>query len=222
MEEINLKQLFDYFKERILLILIIILSVLVIGSVYSIILKKPMYMSDSTVVLASDNSDYSSNDVTLNKSLVATYSEIIKSRRVVDQVIENLSLDCTTDDLKSRITVSSISNTEIIKIMVEDSDNSLAADVTNEVVKVFSDEVKSIYKLQNVSVVDVAQEESTPYNVNIFKDLIIYILIGAVLAIAIVFLMYYFDTTIKSADEIEERFGLPIFGVVPKVKRKEK
>ena len=222
MEEINLKQLFDYFKERILMVLIIILSVLVVGSIYSILLKTPMYKSNSTVVLVSDNSNYSSSDVSLNKSLVATYSEIVKSRRVVEQVIKNLSLDCSVADLQSRITVSSVSNTEIIKVMVEDKDRSIAADATNEVVKVFTEEIKTIYQLQNVSVVDVAEEVQSPYNVNILKDLIIYILVGVVVAAALVFVMYYFDTTIKSAEEIEERLGLPIFGVIPKVKRKEK
>ena len=107
-------------------------------------------------------------------------------------------------------------------LSASDADKTLAADITDEVVKVFSEEVKSIYKLQNVSVVDVAEEASTPYNINVFKDLAIYTTVGIVLAIGIIFLMYYFDTTIKSADEIEERLGLPIFGVVPKVKRKEK
>ena len=204
------------------MVLIIILSVLVVGSIYSILLKTPMYKSNSTVVLVSDNSNYSSSDVSLNKSLVATYSEIVKSRRVVEQVIKNLSLDCSVADLQSRITVSSISNTEIIKVMVEDKDRSIAADATNEVVKVFTEEIKTIYQLQNVSVVDVAEEVQSPYNVNILKDLIIYILVGVVVAAALVFVMYYFDTTIKSAEEIEERLGLPIFGVIPKVKRKEK
>lgn len=222
MEEINLKQLLDYYKERIMLAFIILLSVLIAGCIFSIIIKKPMYMSDSTVVLVSDNQDYSSSEVALNKSLVSTYSEIIRSRRVIERVIKNLSLDCTEENLKKRITVSSVSNTEIIKIKVEDADKTLAADITDEVVKVFSEEVKSIYKLQNVSVVDVAEEASTPYNINVFKDLAIYTTVGMVLAIGIIFLMYYFDTTIKSADEIEERLGLPIFGVVPKVKRKEK
>ena len=51
--------------------------------------------------------------------------------------------------------------------MVEDKDRSIAADATNEVVKVFTEEIKTIYQLQNVSVVDVAEEVQSPYNVNI-------------------------------------------------------
>lgn len=223
MEEINLHELFDYFKERIMLFLVVLLVAVVCGSFYSVFLKTPLYKSNTTIILVSEdgkttNQSYSSSDVQLNKSLVGTYSEIIKSRKVVEQVIKNLSLESTFAELSSRITVASVNDTEVIKVTVADVDRSTAADVANEIVKVFSEEVKETYQIQNVSVLDEAQEEEYPYNINLIKDLIIYILVGIILGLAIIFVIYYFDTTVKSAEEIEEKFGLPIFGVVPKVK----
>ena len=104
MEEINLKELFDYFKERIIGMLIILLIVVVVGSTYSIFLKEPKYRSTSTIVLVSENGaqgqQTTQSDVNLNQSLVATYSEIVKSRKIADNVIKNLSLDYDTDELK--------------------------------------------------------------------------------------------------------------------------
>ena len=67
-----------------------------------------------------------------------------------------------------------------------------------------------------------AEEAEEPYNINIVKDMVIYLFVGIVLAFGVVFVIYYFDTTIKSSDEVENRFDLPVIGVVPKVKRKEK
>lgn len=227
MEEINLKELFDYLKERILIIAIITLAVLVVGCVYSIFLKTPMYKSQTTFVLVSDDGtasggSYSQAEATLNKNLVATYSDLVKSNRVVDKVIKNLSLNYTVNGLKSRISVTNTTNTEIIKVSVEDADKALAADIANEIIKVFSEEIKEIYRLQNVSIVDIAEEAEAPYNVNIVKDIIIYLLVGLVLGCGSIFVVYYFDTTIKSADEVEKKLGLPVFGIVPKVKYKEK
>lgn len=227
MEEINLKELFDYLKERILVIAIIMLGVLVVGCVYSIFLKKPMYESETTVVLVSDDGtsgggSTTQSDVNLNQSLVSTYSEIVKSRRIADKVIKNLSLDYTIDELLKNITVTNTSDTEIIKIVVVDQDKGLAADIANEVVKVFGEEIKNIYKLQNVSVIDVGEEAEEPYNINVLKDLVIYFLVGAVIACGSVFVVYYFDTTIKSAEEVEKKLGLPVFGIVPRVKHREK
>lgn len=162
------------------------------------------------------------SDVNLNQSLVATYSEIVKSRKIADNVIKNLSLDYDTDELLNHVTVSTKQDTEIIKVEVVDSDKGLAADITNEIIKEFSKEISSIYKLQNVSQIDVAEEAEEPYNINIVKDMVIYLFVGIVLAFGVVFVIYYFDTTIKSSDEVENRFDLPVIGVVPKVKRKEK
>lgn len=230
MEEINLKELFAYFKNRIVLILIIVLVVVLFGSVYSLFLKVPVYESMSSIVLVSDegqagggsNVSYSQTDAQLNKNLVATYSEIVKSRRIAEAVIKNLSLNYSIDELLDEVKVSNSDNTEIIKIRVIDKDRGLAADIANEIVKVFSEEIKSIYKLQNVSVVDIAEEADEPYNINYIKEFVIYVLSGIVLACAIIFVIYYFDTTIKSAEEIENGLGLPVFGVVPEVKRKHK
>ena len=227
MEEINLKELFDYFKSRIMVILIIILVGLIAGSVYSIFLKTPLYRSKTTIVLVSEDgtagsTTYTQSDVQLNKSLVSTYSEIVSSRRVIENVIKNLSLDYTVDEVTDMITISTVNDTEIIKIEVANEDKGIAADIANEVANVFSEEIKSIYKLQNVSVVDVAEEAESPYNINIFKDLLIYLLVGIVISFGIIFVIFYFDTTIKSVEEIENKLGLPVFGIVPKVKRKEK
>ncbi len=227
MEEINLKELFDYLKERILVITIIVLAVLVVGCVYSIFLKTPMYKSQTSFVLVSDDGtagggSYSQAEANLNKNLVATYSDLVKSDRVIDKVIKNLSLSYSVNGLKSRVTVTNTTNTEIIKINVEDSDRALAAAIANEIIKVFGEEIKEIYRLQNVSIVDKAKEAESAYNVNLVKDIVIYLLVGLVIACGSIFVVFYFDTSIKSADEIEKKLGLPVFGIVPKVRYKEK
>ena len=226
MEEINLKELIDYIKARIVLILFILLFVVVIGSTYSLFFKTPKYKSATTLVLVNDNGEATTQttqtDVNLNKSLVPTYTEIIKTDSVMNAVIKNLALDYSASYLKSNVTVTTVNNTEIIKIVVTDPDKALAADIANEIVKVFSSQIKSIYKLQNVSQIDVAAEAGSPYNINIVKDLVIYIAIGLVLSFGLVFVIFYFDTTVKSSEEIENKLELPVMGVIPKVKRDKK
>lgn len=223
MEEINLKELFEYFKERILVVFTIVLVVLIIGCVYSVFFKTPMYQSSTSIILVSadGNNGITQSEISLSKSLVSTYSSIVTSRRILEPVIQNLSLDYSYEGLKSMINVTNDTQTEIINIFVKNSDSSLAATIANEIVKVFSDEIKDIYRLQNVSVIDKAAEASGAYNINVVKDVAIYLIAGTVLALAIIFIIYYFDTTIKSAEEVENKLGLPVFGIIPKVKRKD-
>ena len=152
---------------------------------------------------------------------VPTYKEIVTSRKIIEKVITNLSIDYTYEELVKMVTVSNNTNTEIIEITVKNADKALAADIANEIRIVFGDEIKNIYQLQNVKTVDKATEAEKPYNINIFKDLVIYLLIGIVVSFGTIFVIYYFDTTIKSADEIEKKLGLPVVGIIPKVKRKD-
>ena len=219
MEEIDLRELFDYFKSKIMWIIITIILLIGIGNVYTILTRVPMYRSNTTIVLVSENKNetYNTNELQLNKNLVGTYSEIIKSRKVLDQVIENLGLDYTVEELSKNIKVESVQNTEIIRVSVGDSDSEVATGIANEIASVFTTEIQKIYKLNNVSVVDKATDSVKPYNVNYLKDNVIYIAIALVLSCGLIFILFYFDTTIKTSEEIENKLGLTVIGIVPLV-----
>lgn len=223
MEEINLKDLFLYFISKVFII-VITSALLVLGSViYSEFIKKPMYNSYTTIVLTrsseneTEGNTITQNDITLNQKLVSTYREIIKSRRVLGQVIENLDLDTTVGELSGNVSVTNEEDTELIKISVNALSRDDAANIANEIARVFSNEIMDIYNIKNVSIIDTAVASKDAYNMNTTKDAIIAGLIGLMLGFAIIFVMFYFDTTIKNPDEIQEKVGLPLLGVVPRV-----
>lgn len=225
MEEINLQELFKFFVSKIKYIILAVELCLIAGFCYVQFFLTPMYHSSTTLILVSDNSQQSSqaiqSEVTLNKNLVATYSEIVKSRAVLSQVAKELNLSEDVGSLSRKINVSSVENTEIIKIQVSDEDNKQAQKIADETAKVFMKQVKKIYNLTNVSTIDSASIENSPYNVHLIKQLFISAFIGLVGSMGIVFLFFYFDTTIKSAKDIEEKIGLPVIGSVPIVKKGE-
>lgn len=217
MEEINLKEVYSYFKSKILWILLAIVAIIIIGNVYTIITREPMYRSNTTIVLVGESKDgYSQSDSQLNQNLIGTYSEIIKSRKVLSQVIENLKLKMSVEELSNNITTTSVEDTEIIQITVANAKAKDAKKITDEVAKVFSEEIQDIYNLENVAIIDKAELSKNPYNINYVKDNVIYIIVGFVLSFGIVFIMYYFDTSIKSSEVVEEKLGLTVIGVVPK------
>ncbi len=219
MEEIDLRELFDYFKSNFMWIIVTVILFIGIGNVYTILTRVPMYKGNTTIVLVSENKNesYNQNELQLNKNLVGTYSEIIKSRNVLSQVIDNLGLDMTVESLSKNVSVEAVQNTEIIKISVGADDPEVAARIANEIASVFTTEIKKIYKLNNVSVVDKAVDSIKPYNVNYVKDNIIYIAVGIALSCGLIFINFYFDTTIKTSEEIENKLGLTVIGIVPKV-----
>lgn len=220
MEEINLKELFDYFIDKIKYIIIATLVCCLIGGIYTKFLTVPMYKSSTTVILGSnqEGTGITQSDISINNNLVSTYAEIITSRRVLEQVQKELNESYTYKELASEISVSSINNTQIIKITVEDNNALNAKIIANLVAKVFTVEVPELYNLDNVHILDVAIEEEDPYNINVAKSSIIGGLLGLVLSSGIFFVIYYFDRTAKSVEQVEEVLQMPILGSVEETK----
>ena len=212
MEDIKLKEIFSYLLQKIWLVLIILVLVVAGGELYSTQLKTPLYASSTNVVLISDSaskSEITTNDITLSNNLVKTYSEIVKSRNVLSKVIENLNLDISYEQLASKVIATSVTSTQLITIRVSDKDSKTAQKIANEIGKVFKAEIKNI--------VDEAVEASAAYNVNLLKETILYIMIGLFLGVGATYLIYAFDKTIKDTDTVENKLGLTVIGVVPKV-----
>ena len=228
-EEIDIKEIIYYiFKKKVWVILCCILG-LIAGVVYTKFFVTPMYSSYSTVVLSkpTDTSVISStttgegitqNDITLNSKLVATYSEIMKSRAVASEVKEKLGLDISEEALMSNISVTAKDDTEMLKIQVSNEDPVVAANVANSLSEVFSSKVKEIYNIENVTVIDTAIPSSLPYNVSYAKNAAIFGMVGLVLSCGVLFVIFYFDTTIKSKSEVEDLLGLEVLAVIPDIK----
>ena len=217
MEEIDLKELFEYIKDRITLLLVITIGVCLLGCIYGLIIQKPMYSSYTTVILGgNENSSagVTQNDVTLAKNLVNTYAQIVTSRRVLNQVIEELNLDISYESLKGKVNVTALNNTEIIKITVSDRNAIQAKNIANVTANYFSKEVVELYNMNNVNILDTATEATSPYNINVAKQFVIYLFAGAVLGLGVLFVIFYFDRSIKSVEQVEQKIKLPILGSV--------
>ena len=53
-----------------------------------------------------------------------------------------------------------------------------------------------------------------PYNINVPKQLVIYMLLGLFVSAATLFIIFYFDRTIKTVEQVENKIKLPILGSV--------
>ena len=214
MEEININELLAYLKSKIGLFLVITTGVCILCVMYAIFIQKPMYSSNTTVILGGSSETITQNDITINKNLVNTYAEIVKSRRVLEQVITELSLDLSYEELNNTVTVQPVNNTEIIKIIVNNDDSTKAMNIANSTANYFTKEVKELYNMNNVSILDSAVEAIEPYNINIPKQICIYLIFGIIAACVIIFIAFYFDRTIKSVEQIEQITKLPILGSI--------
>lgn len=235
MEELDLKELLQIFWEKKLEIILITAIFIVIGVIYTLAFVTPKYDSSTKLLLATNSSkgtegaeSITTTDVTINSKLVSTYSELVKSNKIIRKVISNLSLEADQEEkIRKNISVTDITDTEVIKITVRNEDPALSSKIANEIAKVFIATVKEYYGIENVHVVDEAEVEEAPSNINHTKDVIIFAAAGIVVAFMYVLLVNMLDTTIKSSEDIEKVTGLTVIAAIPvydnvedKVKRK--
>lgn len=222
MEEFNISEFIKYYFSQIVIVIIFIIFGLLGCWYYTDNIQVAEYKSQTSLVLTSGTDKITQNDITVNKNLVSTYREIIKSRRILSPVIENLQLDLTTEELSKKIAVTSTNDTEIIVITVTDTDSIKARDIANEIAKVFQKDIANIIPIDNISLVDEAVEANEPYNVNVLKQYIIGVGAGFLIGSMIITIMFYFDDSIKRPEDIEEKVGLSVLSTVPKYKNKNK
>ncbi len=225
MEEFNISEFIKYYFSLIVMVILFIILGAVGSWYYTDYIQVPMYKSQTSLVLtrAGDSTgSITQNDISLNKNLVATYREIIKSRRILSNVISNLNLDITEKELSDKVSVTSSNDTELIVISVVDKDSKLARDIANEIAKVFKEEITTIYNIENISIVDVAIKAKDAYNVNPLKQYVIGVGSGFLIGSLIITVMFYFDDSIKKPEDIEEKVGLSVLSTVPKYKGKKK
>lgn len=222
MEEFNIAEFLKYYMSKIIIVVLCVLLGLLASWYYTVKVQVAMYKSETSIVLANQNTDITVNDVSLNKNLLPTYREIIKSRSILEKVINNLTLDLTVEELNKKISVKSQNDAEIIIVSVKDEDSKLAQTIANEIAKIFKEEITNYYPIENVTVLDNAVEALEPYNINVIKQYLMGFGLGFIIGSGIVAVIFYFDDTIKTSEDIETKIGLSVLSTVPKYKPKKK
>ena len=219
MEEINIRDFLNYLKKYVLVIAAVALVLIIGVFIYDKSIKKPLYTTYTTIILTKSNetqtgTTITQNDILLNQKLVETYSKIIKSKLVLEQVISETGVTYTAEELSENVSVEAYENTEMLKISVTDQDPELAASIANSIAQVFSGEIAKIYQINNISVVDVAVTPEEVSNNTLKRDLLIALFISIFGTIGVVFVVYYFDDTVKLTDNLEEEIGMPVVAKV--------
>lgn len=220
MEVIDFKKLLLILRKRLwIIVAITILCTSAIGLISYYILE-PEYQTYTTLMIGRPQGytqEIQYDDVMLNQKLVSTYGEIAKSRIIANELIVNLELSLTYEELSKKINVTLVKDTEIIKIIVKDKDGEAAAQIANEIANVFIKQVARIMNIENIQVIDKAEVPLKPDKPKPAINMMIASVLGIMLSIFSIFTYEYFDNTVKTSADVEKNLGLPVIGIVPKM-----
>jgi len=224
---ITLSELFQIVWSNIFLVFFVTLWITVFGIVYTFVGITPEYSAETSIMVQVDvttatstTSEQSALSVALN--LIATYKEFVVSEKVLNTVKADIPeiADMSLSQLAKSISVSSTSNVLIIYITVENADPELAAEIANQLVEnsilIANDEENGYVLLQDkLQVLDVATTPSVPSSPNKILNAVISFVIGAVIALGIVFVKELFNNKFQSTEELERYLKVNVIAAVP-------
>lgn len=199
MEEIDIRRLFENIWEKKIVIGVIIALFLVVGIIYSFIIKKPLYTAKARIALEK-------NDLSA--------SEYVKSDIVLVEAINNLNIEgLTTEKLKSKLVVGYNKETKIIQISCEDN-NSAVGKIVNEITNVYLNKLSEAYGIKNAKLIEEAKVQNMVTNKSKIKDVILFLLIGIVVAGLYILIINSMESSLKTIEDIEA-LNMNVLGIVP-------
>ena len=222
--EIDLMELFSVVWHNLLLIIEIGLCVGALAFLFSSLLVPKQYVSTTKVYILnrqSDSVNVTYSDLQSGATLTKDYKELIKSLPVMEKVVAQLNLDISPEKLADKITVDSPADTRIIEISVSDTDPYMANAMANAVRIAASAQISQVMDIEAVNIVQKASYPDHASSPSVMKNTMLGCILGAILTIAVLFVLYLLDDTIKTPDDVEKVLGMSVLGTIPILKGEE-
>ena len=221
MEEqvISISEIFEALKKRWILIVSITLVATLISGVLSFFVIKPTYETSTKVFIGKEESNqegYNTNDIQMYQKLLQTYAETIKTNEVVQAAINSTNnTDLTVPAVKGALTVTPVSDTQILQIKYQNKSPEVAKEVLESITNEFVILAKELVPNGNVRVIEAVQLPENPVAPNKKMNVAIAFLLGLMVSVGLVFLIEYLDNTFKSKEELERELDIPVVGIIP-------
>ncbi|WP_329503316.1 Wzz/FepE/Etk N-terminal domain-containing protein [Staphylococcus hominis] len=220
-ETIDLSKLFTILKKNMKYLIILPILFLILSIVTTFLFMTPKYSSSTQVLVNQKETDNQmmAQQIQSDLQLVNTYSEIIKSPRILDKVSKNLKGKYSSSEISEMLTVSNQAESQILNITVENENREVAGQIANEIANVFSKDVSKIMNVDNVSVLSKADHNGNKVSPKPLINGIIGIFLGLIIALIIIFFKEILDKRIKTEEDVEELLNLPVLGTIQDISK---
>lgn len=223
---ITLKDIFYIIKKNIIVILSIIVAVLIIGSVYTFKIQKPIYQSSAEVMVSASSSDIEGQNYSLASYLTNTFVAYFKSDLVLDEVVNKLNeqnISVTTSELKNNLDISIVNDSLILELDYTSPSINNSKIILNTII----DTAIEITNKENIS--ELLKDKIMVFSYGkdgqrvskTMMNLALSLVIGVVIAFLYVLIKNAFDDTFKSKKDIEVVLNIPVIASIPHYEVKE-
>ena len=170
METISLREIYGILKNRIRLILTIMIAFMVLTALVSYYMITPIYQTSTQLLISQQQAGAALDNLSIETDLqlMGTYSEIIESPVILEQVISQLGLNMSYEELAEKVTVEIAESSQLLNIQVHDADLAAAVEIANRTAEIFEVEVTELMGVDNVFILSqaVVMDNQTPVSPN--------------------------------------------------------
>lgn len=226
----NISEVLGGIKDKWKNIVLIVLSFLLISSIYNIFFINKEYEANVKIFIGKQKfknitETYNNEEINLYQRLITTYSEVIKSKKLINESIKGSKMNYLQDKyeninydlLMKNLTINPIANTQIIEIKYKSLNPQQSYDLLYSITENLISYSKELYPNVNITIL-----EQVHVNLNqlMNKKLTIIgfgLILGLIVGIGGIIGVMYLNNTYKNQKSLEEEIGLTVIGVIPKI-----
>ena len=218
--EIDLLELFSHYFDHIKWIAAGFFLCAMAAALITQFVIAPKYTATAKMYMVSSSSQsvVDLTDLNIGQSISGDYVELLKTRPIIEGVIQEQDLDYSYGQLVDMISLSVVNNTRIIQINVTSEDKKEAMNIANALAE---KGVSELPKLMETPAPHIAEYAIVPVNKSspsLTKNTMIGGLLGLLIMLAIFTVQFIMDDTFKTAEDIEKVFGVMPLTVIPEGK----
>ncbi len=218
--EIDLLELLAYYRDRILWIILGFLAGATIAAAITYYLITPVYTATSKMYMVSSSTQsvVDLTDLNIGQSLSKDYVELLKTRPIIEDVIDEQGLPYKYSELLQMLQMSVVSDTRIIAIHATSPDPEEAMNIANALADKGVKELPKLMETPQPHIAEYAIIPTNPSSPSFSRNIMIGALIGMICVLGIFTIRFLLDDTFKTADDIEKEFGVIPLTVIPEGK----
>lgn len=226
MTEIDLLELLLVLKKRWWMILVAGILGCAVMVALSIFFIAPKYQSTSQICVLSKETTLSSlADLQIGSQLTKDYQIMIKSRPVLEEVIEKLGLNINYNQLRSKLKIENPADTRIVVLTVTDQDPENAKEIVNQIAYSSSKYIGDLMEVVPPKIIELGIVPKGKSGPNTKKNGAVGAIFGVMAMCAILIGIDMLDDSIKSEEDVEKYLGLVVLASLPDyrgIKQKKK
>lgn len=218
----------------------LIISSILLGTLLSIVatqyIVKPLYMVRSKIFIGSKDQndevhDFLSDDEEdedpelaeegdnnyglMYQNLLDTYAEVLTSKDVVQEALDNCGIKITLEEALFGLSVEGKKETQILMISYTGNDRVQARDIvralTNELLRISKDIIPNV----DAKITQVASLPQSPIFPNKKMNVIVGMFLGSFIGIGLALLLELNNATYRNEEQIENILGVQVLGLIP-------